>query len=300
MKKTVLFGLISIAAFVCVVTVYATQNGIRYYADRAVKLEVLPKDEKGSILSDGSSHEEYAQTASQTTVAEDSEEALPSDIVTPIDFTTSKKIGEKMPDFTFHLTGNNVKRADEDSAWRGVNEIDSITITDHRGTLVQRIGNIITGNRASEDMYGLTFDDWNFDGYIDIGLAAYPGGSMGNYPHYYWLWDSCLNQFVENVELMGISEGYSIYIDTAENKLECFTRHGASGYTLTYFKYINDKFVFEYSMNYTLAQSPDENGKYVTRIITTELVDGEEMSTEEYCDKTIEELAYERLSRLSN
>jgi len=51
-----------------------SQKGIRYYADHNGKIEMLPNDEKGNVLNDGSPHEGYASAASQTTINDDGEE----------------------------------------------------------------------------------------------------------------------------------------------------------------------------------------------------------------------------------
>jgi phage shock protein E len=216
-------------------------------------------------------------------------DTLPPDIVTPIDFTTTQKICDQMPEFTFHLTGNNVKSygVSYDNTKYYImfdeNKIESITITDNTGALVQKIDDLITENPASEEgMYGLSFNDWNFDGYFDIGLWSYRGGTMRNDPHYYWLWDSSLGQFVENAELMEISDFSTISINVEEGRLECYTRFGSSSGLTQEYEYIDDKFVMVYSITFEIEQSPDEEDKYIRHITITELVDGELKITEDY------------------
>ncbi len=214
---------------------------------------------------------------------------LPPDIVTPINFTTTQKISDQMPEFTFHLTGNNVKRYGvfDDSTKYYImfdgNKIENITITDSTGALVQKIDDLFTENPASEEeMYGLSFDDWNFDGYLDIGLWSYRGGSMRNDPHYYWLWDQSQGQFVENAELMEFSDFSTISINVQESRLECYTRLGISGGVAQHVKYIDDKFMLVYSFTSEAVPSPDEEDKYLRHITVAELIDGEMVITEDY------------------
>lgn len=214
---------------------------------------------------------------------------LPPDIVTPINFTTTKQISGQMAAFTFHLTGNNIKSyglsADNTKYYisHDENKVESITITDDAGALVQEINNLVTESPASEEeMYGLLFGDWNFDGYLDIGLRSYSGGSMLNDPHYYWLWDKSLGQFVENAELKEISNFFTISINTDENQLECDKILGIWGYVAQYYKYMGDKFVLVYSYKSEIVPSPDEENKNLRHITTEKLVNGEMTITEDY------------------
>ncbi|WP_310603735.1 rhodanese-like domain-containing protein [Anaerosporobacter sp.] len=174
---------------------------------------------------------------------------LPPDIVTPIDFAETIKVNEKMPEFTVHLTGENIKGygANYDKARYYIisseNHIKNITITDDKGDLVQNIGDLSRGNESLEKaMYGLVFEDWNFDGYMDIGLSANCDGAIRSEPFYYWLWDDRLRRFVKNEELMEISEEGIISINKEEHLLRCYTYYGLCN-EARYYKYVKDKFV---------------------------------------------------------
>lgn len=215
--------------------------------------------------------------------------ALPADIYTLIDFTMTKKINDQVPEFTYHLIGNKVERygvsSDETKYYiiYDENQIERITITDDKGALIQIIDNIITGNPASEgEMYGLSFEDWNFDGFIDIGLWSYPGGSMRNDPHYYWLWDNSLGQFVVNSELMEISDYNSVSVNYEEKRLEVSKSLGNFGYMTQHFEYLDHKFALVYSYTLEILPSPEEDDKDIRHIIVEELIDGEVIVTEEY------------------
>ena len=129
-------------------------------------------------------------------------------------------------------------------------------------------------------MYGLSFDDWNFDGHLDIGLWAYLGGSMRNDPHYYWLWDNSLKQFIRNEELEEISNISTISVE--ENRLDCYTRLGASGGANAQYEYIKGNFVLVYSVEWVVEPAADKENEYIRYEIINELVDGEMITTENY------------------
>lgn len=214
---------------------------------------------------------------------------LPPDIITSIDYTTNKKINENMPEFTFHITGSNVKKygGSYDRTKYYImfdeNKIENISIKDDNGTVVQVLNNLYTENPASEiDMYGLLFDDWNFDGYLDIGLWRYRGGSMGNNPHYYWLWDNRLGKFVENADLEEISEYSYISVNGDTRQIECYTRYGGYGGIVCYYKYENGIFVLVRSKEYNIISAPDDEDRKITHVVIQDLINGEMTITEDY------------------
>lgn len=73
----------------------------------------------------------------------------------------------------------------------------SIVIKDDSGTLVQTISGL-------SQSYGfinsdITFDDYNFDGYLDMRLMRWQDGAGGLLAHeYFWLWDVGKKLFVLN------------------------------------------------------------------------------------------------------
>ncbi len=218
-------------------------------------------------------------------------DTLPPDIDVTIDFVTTQKISEQLPEFTFRLTGSNTKACELfDNKTKYYfdfkrTQIDNITITDNTGAIIQTINGLDTNNPASEKlMYGLSFDDWNFDGFIDISLWKYPGGTSLNSPHYYWLWDNNAGLFAENAELIEISNYSLLGINLEEKQLECITKYGGFGNISQIYQYKDNKFVLVSFVEYKLASSPNEDDKYIIRITTGELVDGTMVVTEEYKD----------------
>jgi len=118
-------------------------------------------------------------------------------------------------------------------------EID-ITIMTEDGTITQKITGIQASYRYRRTMswhievdfnnpLNFHFSDYNGDGYLDMGLRFAPGGSMMNDPHYIWLWDSYLNQFIRNNKLEWISNEGSIEL------MEDGTIHSSSRITMGHY-----------------------------------------------------------------
>ena len=84
--------------------------------------------------------------------------------------------------------------------------------------LIQSIPDIhITG--VSDDFFvfsDLRFADWTGNGYWDMSVRVGNGGSIGNDPHHFWLWDVASGQFVFNHELTQLSHMTSIGIATGD------------------------------------------------------------------------------------
>ncbi len=207
---------------------------------------------------------------------------LPKDIVTPIDFSVTKKINEQLQDFTFQITGNNVKKYGVSSdntkyyIMLDENKIEGITIKDTNGNLMQELGGLVAETPSGEEeMYGFLFEDWNFDGYLDIGLWKFPGGSMRNNPYYYWLWDNSLNKFIENAELEEISDYATVQVNHDTKQIESYTRLGGNGSFMSNHIYENGKFLLAGSKSIEIVPSPDDKNKDVKHVVTKQLIDGE-------------------------
>lgn len=77
-------------------------------------------------------------------------------------------------------------------------------------------------SRSSD--YGLLIEDWNFDGWIDIGIFAWEGGTMGNTPSYYWFWNPTNNKFEFNDEISDLSNYGTINVNKADELINLFSR----------------------------------------------------------------------------
>jgi len=219
-------------------------------------------------------------------------EPLPPNVITPIDLTVTQRINEQMPEFTFRLTGYSehhyLVNHNRTRFYRELvkNSVESITITDENGNLIQEITDLQTANQAtSETMYGFSFDDWNFDGYLDISLWRFPGGSMLNAPTYFWLWDNSVGQFVRNADLEEFSDFSSLNIISESRRIEGWTRFGAAGGASRVYEYRDGRFIMVESWERNLVQSPYDEDEWVLHTVIRELINGEVVVVQEYFEE---------------
>ena len=157
-----------------------------------------------------------------------------------LDFTFTQSIGNTMPPFTFRMLG--------EISWsfgfvgqplRSIS-IESIYIYDIDGNEIQRITNLKTASapRWKDNLFGLRFADYNFDGHLDMALWRYSGGIRQSGAHYFWLWDNDQMQFVLSEKLMDFSSNCLIYVD---RDLQRLITYGGwrSGGTTTYGGFID-------------------------------------------------------------
>jgi len=114
----------------------------------------------------------------------------------------TRQINESMPYFTFYHTTKNRR-------WEGISDywgddFISITITDENGNIIQQIDEINVHLMVRNTV--VQFDDFNFDGYLDMRLLQFNNGvSLSWNEHYHWLWDTEISQFVLSERLMEIA-----------------------------------------------------------------------------------------------
>ena len=207
--------------------------------------------------------------------------------VVRFEFSVNQRIHSDMPEFTFRVRGTNVPEDFE--TFDSVNsKMVSITITDENGDLVQEMTDLhtaIPANRVDREMRGFAFDDWNFDGYMDISLWQFPGGSMRNNPTYYWLWDSSVEQFVRNADLEEFSDFSSLNIISESRRIEGWTRFGAAGGASRVYEYRDGRFIMVESWERNLVQSPYDEDEWVLHTVISELVNGEVVIVQEYFEE---------------
>jgi len=206
------------------------------------------------------------------------EEELPDDNNAPFSYSVTNIINSKVGELEFRIEGEINKTGS--LGYDEIIEISKLTVLHKNGRVKQEFPGLNTITTIGEnDMYGLSFDDWNFDGYLDISLFKYPGGTMMNRPHYYWLWDITAGEFVENTELQELSEYSFLEADYENNQVISRSRGGSGHYLILYYEYRHESFVLIKIEESSLEQV---EGETVKRVVAQELIDGEMTITEEY------------------
>ena len=163
-------------------------------------------------------------------------------------FETTMRLHEDMPEFTFI-------RIIEDTVPEPCYEIPqpmnvSILIMDERGNnergnIIQSITGLtqsnVYGGIHYED-YDIAFEDFNFDGYLDMRLLRFQDGAGGRIViEYIWLWDRETSQFILNQQLMDI-ENAGLHANQETQQLEAFHRVGADHF-FTFYEYHYGEFM---------------------------------------------------------
>jgi hypothetical protein len=156
-----------------------------------------------------------------------------------IDYVIHKQIHPSLPDFEFRLLG----LAIEDNGFEYV-QIHTLVITNDSLDLRQEFTGLTTEDIPlflnENYSYGLSFDDWNFDGFLDISLLKHH--TMQGALFYFWLWDNELGLFVQNEYLQDLS-GASIYPIHEEGFVEVTSSGGVSVYSISRHAFEDGRFV---------------------------------------------------------
>jgi len=154
-------------------------------------------------------------------------------------FTTTMRIHENMPEFTFHrIVGDYAEHP-----WYEIpfpREV-TIIIEDEDGNLIQEITGLTQSGMRLENK--ITFDDYNFDGYLDMHLRRWQDGAGGllAYP-YYWLWNPKVSQFVLHEQLIEIgTAGYARAVP--ETRQFAAWSHFADAAFEAFYEYHNGEFI---------------------------------------------------------
>ena len=195
---------------------------------------------------------------------------LPATTRKPIDFTVTQQISSEMPEFKFQLTGE--KSGEYQLVYSGpgyerlgrsvmhfVHDamyVHSLRITDIYGDLIQEIRDLNVSvfgfclwgwhmyTFTEAEMWGLRFEDFNFDGYLDIALQYTHGGFMQNALSYFWLWDSEQGQFVTNDNLQYISTTAFIGVIPEIERVYARTQLNTVQEIIVYYKYVDGDFLW--------------------------------------------------------
>ena len=154
-------------------------------------------------------------------------------------FTTTARIHESMPEFTFIRTyGNRYIRYFPDFP-RAV-EVN-IEIKDEEGNIIQVITGLAQSNMGGSTAE-ITFEDYNFDGFLDMRLHRWQDSAGAlRMNAYFWLWDNCSFQFVLNDELMNLArESSGLESDYERRQIITWRRIGPAGAVL-FFEWQDEK-----------------------------------------------------------
>lgn len=204
-------------------------------------------------------------------------------------YTVSKRIAPDMPEFAFDAVA---RKWQGDALW----DFDDpylvrIAVIDENSKVIQTIEEICdpwqdyadegTRDYPFENL-GLYFDDWNFDGYLDISLINYQYRfSIDN--RYYWLWDNQSRLFVRNNDLLLANDNGHLEIDAESQTIQSF-EYGM-GVSLVETYRFDDGLLVKIHRKYSEAQPVDADipeGDWRWHIVVEELIDGEMVVTEDY------------------
>ena len=100
---------------------------------------------------------------------------------------------------------------------------------------------------------------------------------MADMPHYYWIWDRDLGQFVYNQELTDISMFSYVSIDEEHKCISAFSRFGWSEQVMIYLEYIDEIFTEVEMITWEYYFTSED--VLMQRITVTDFVSGTESVT---------------------
>ena len=156
-------------------------------------------------------------------------------------YVTTKRIGESLPYFTFtRILGDYL---DDSLIYQFPLPVEvTIVIKDDEGTVVQVISGL-SQSRSFIDS-NITFDDYNFDGYLDMRLLRWQEGAFQlNTTNYFWLWDIEKSQFIINEQLTKIMGFTEINTNQETRQIEAWLRKNVYGGMFYYFAYYNEMYI---------------------------------------------------------
>jgi len=202
-----------------------------------------------------------------------------------IEFSVIQSIHDEMPPFTFRLLGRFIEgwSSDVSSRVTGIQpNIHIVQVVDMNGNIIQELDNLNAFPPLYADSFGLHFADYNFDGFLDIALFVHEGGSLRNSPHYYWLWDDAIGQFVYNHDLSRISEDTTIVIYKEHQGLEAYWRGSLALQGSISIEYIDGAFVEVGALITEFTITP--GGNTGMRTTTIDLINDTKIITYEIID----------------
>jgi hypothetical protein len=147
----------------------------------------------------------------------------------PFSYNVNKQIHKSLPMFRFAVRGT------QDGS-----DYHTKTITVTRNNGQKLIQKIFFDEAESYDKLNLTFEDMNFDGYLDFRVMMFmPAGP--SVPYHYYLWDAKQSKFVKNKQMSEML--FSPDFDKKSKKIYTFNREDAVTHTSREFKFVKGKLV---------------------------------------------------------
>ena len=195
-----------------------------------------------------------------------------------IDFSVAQSIHPDMPPFIFRMLGG--YRPFPYGYGYYSRMVDTIRITYLNGELLQEITGFYAWARLSaSNRYGLHFADYNFDGYLDIALHMWPGGTRDAGYFYYWLWCRELRQFVFNRQLSHYMRGNgNINVNNERRQIQAWASH-VGGRHNVFYEYAKGVFtpveyLFWEFYHFRASEWSPPEGEFNVRITRRDLVGG--------------------------
>ena len=216
---------------------------------------------------------------------------VPEDVITPFEHTVAQRVNEWLPEFYFKLEGELIKSCSIDQSHEGLEErydyrITKLTITNKNGfkqEFAAQTECFYIGDSVGKMEVSPSFDDWNFDGHMDISIFKHMGGNSGNTPRYYWLWDNAAGKFVENRQLEEMSDLSGVRVNEETKQVERYTKHSIIDHTEMRYKYSYGSFVLVKSIRSTVQDVGTDNEKL--HVTVKELINGKMVVTKDYYTK---------------
>jgi rhodanese-related sulfurtransferase len=210
-------------------------------------------------------------------------------IVEPFTFTTFQRVHDDLPEFEFRVDGNRVIEFDlqtyEPVHWTSDSiRVHTLTVTSPDGRLNQVFEILYADNHlVTAESPGLSFDDYNFDGYLDISLWYGIGGTARNVPTYYWLWDNDAFEFAACEKLGRLN---NVAIDAEAQQIIEYMANGAWNRITCYHEYIDGILTVVKSVEVWHKTGDEEHDANTLQWIMDELGDGEIVITDKYYEVT--------------
>ncbi|MCL2375845.1 MAG: hypothetical protein FWC76_00475 [Defluviitaleaceae bacterium] len=182
-------------------------------------------------------------------------------------FTTTARIHENMPEFTFfRILGDGYDGWPDDIP----EPVDvTIRIEDEDGNVIQVISGLTQSNQWDVIEHNeISFDDYNFDGYLDMRLMRWQDGAGGLLAkEYFWLWDATASQFVLNEQLVEIGHAAGLTANQDTRQIMVFNRADETGSFFEIYEYRNGIYIL---VAHERHSSWREDDRWYTEIIRTD------------------------------